>query len=125
MYSAEHTERTYDELVRRSGELLGYGESVVLDASWTREHHRERAVEAANQARAIVVPLRCQAPESTTVERLRGRHATASDADEEVARSIASDADDWPSAWPIDTTGSPEDSADEAVAVIADPQRST
>src|SRR5690606_19188507 len=43
IYGAEWTERTYRELLARAERLLGHGESVVIDASWTRDAHRRAA----------------------------------------------------------------------------------
>jgi predicted kinase len=53
LYSADHTEALYAEVLRRAGMLLARGESVVLDASWTTSasHRRAAAQLAADCAR--------------------------------------------------------------------------
>ncbi len=40
-YAPEHKARVYEELRRRAEELLGHGESVVLDASWSDADERD------------------------------------------------------------------------------------
>ena len=52
IYSPDHTDELYAELLHRAEELLGRGESVVLDASWTSSVHRGRATEVARHAAA-------------------------------------------------------------------------
>lgn len=47
LYAPEHTERTYRELADRAAELLSRGQSVILDASWTRAAHRRLAADVA------------------------------------------------------------------------------
>ncbi|WP_343947317.1 AAA family ATPase, partial [Pseudonocardia zijingensis] len=47
IYTPEHTEELYSELLHRAEQLLGRGESVVLDASWTAAPHRAAAAEIA------------------------------------------------------------------------------
>src|SRR6185295_8720891 len=47
IYTPEHTQRTYAELLHRAGTLLAQGESVVIDASWTRAAHRVLAAQVA------------------------------------------------------------------------------
>lgn len=118
LYAPEHTDRTYRELADRAAELLTHGESVVLDASWSREQHRELAVDAARRTRSTAVALQCTAPSTTTAERLRHRHRTASDADERVAQSLRGDTDEWPEAIRIDTTSSIARSADDAIEAL-------
>lgn len=119
-YSPEVTDRTYRELVRRAGELLRMGESVVLDASWTRSAHRDLARTVARDSAAELVELRCVLdPEvaATRVQRRQelqrsGRDGGASDATPEVARALAARAEPWPEAVEVPTAGT----VDEAVA---------
>jgi hypothetical protein len=97
------------ELLRRAGAALGEGESVVLDASWADRRFREEAARAAGAVAAELVELRCLVPPEVAAARLGSRPPTdPSDATPELARRMAEDADPWPSATPIDTSGSPE-----------------
>jgi len=128
IYSPEWTDRTYDELLRRAGELLALGESVVLDASWLSAAHREAAAETAKRTIADLVQLRCTADGDRAGQRISARAASgphASDATAEIARSMAADADDWPEATPVDTSGRVADAVAAALpAVRPDPETS-
>ena len=115
LYSAAHTDRTYEQLVARAQHLLAQGQSVVLDASWTRAEHRERAAHAATDAGAELVALRCSASRDTAAERVQARRPGPSDADPRVAEQLASQADRWPEAHVVDTTGTVEDAITQAV----------
>ncbi|GDY29807.1 bifunctional aminoglycoside phosphotransferase/ATP-binding protein [Gandjariella thermophila] len=118
IYAPEHTDRTYRELLVRAAALLARGESVVVDASWTSERHRRLAAEAAERTSSALVPLRCTAPAEVTVRRLRSRRGGVSDAGPGVAAAMAVDADDWPQAWTVDTTGSPRTALRQALRVL-------
>ena len=109
LYSPEATERTYAELLTRAARCLGQGESVVLDASWTRDAHRAAAAELARGAHAELVALQCTAPPEVIAQRLRERAGSISDADEAIGRAVAAHADPWPLASAIPTGGSVAD----------------
>lgn len=114
LYAPEHTDRTYAELARMAGELLAHGESVVLDASWSRQEHRDTAVDTAARSHSDVVAFRCTASEEAVSHRLRERTASISDADEAIAETAIDDADPWPQAHAIHTDKAPEDSVRQA-----------
>jgi predicted kinase len=122
LYTPEMTGRTYDELQRRAEALLGQGESVVLDASWTRASHRAAAAEVAGRTVSDLVELRCAASPETArarvAERLRSDR-DASDADAGVADRLAAEADPWPTAVVVDTEGPVEASVRAALAWVA------
>lgn len=105
IYTSEWSGRTYDELLRRARTLLTQGESVILDASWLSAAHRRSAADAARDTGADLVQLRCTADAETAGDRMHRRAAAphASDADTEIARSMAADADPWPEATAVDT----------------------
>lgn len=115
LYSAAHTDRTYQQLTSRAQHLLARGRSVVLDASWTRAGHRAGAARAAADAHAKLVALRCRTSQDTAAERIHTRQPGPSDADPQVAEQLASQADPWPEAYVVDTTGTIEDSITQAV----------
>jgi len=108
-YSTDSTDRVYTAMLDRACDLLSGGRSVVLDASWTHEEHRVRAAETAIATSADLVQLRCTAPAELTEHRLRQRAASRRDHDSEatpaVAVAMAHDADPWPAATGIDTSG--------------------
>ncbi|HEY3682778.1 MAG TPA: AAA family ATPase [Streptosporangiaceae bacterium] len=105
VYAPEWSDRTYTELMRRAAALLAMGESVVVDASWLSAAHRAAAARTADDAAADLVQLRCATDPAISAHRIRDRAAAphASDADPEVARAMAADADPWPEAEPVDT----------------------
>jgi uncharacterized protein len=103
IYTQQWTERTYAELLTRAERLLERGESVVLDASFTRAAHRERAADVAARTSSTLVALRCEADPGVAAARLRSRARTASDADERIAAAMATGADPWPEAITIRT----------------------
>ncbi|MDD7967912.1 bifunctional aminoglycoside phosphotransferase/ATP-binding protein [Actinomycetospora lemnae] len=118
LYGAEHTAATYGELLHRAEELLGLGESVVLDASWTAAAPREAATALAARASAALTSLRCEAPRAVADERIRRRRGSASDATPLVAAVMAADADPWLEATAIDTGGTVDAAVDAALAAV-------
>ncbi len=120
LYAPEMTERVYRALLERAEASLSRGESVVLDASWTREPDRCRARDLAAATASDLVALECVAPAAVTAERRRSRGPTASDADEEVAREMAGDADPWPEATHLPTGDAEANSLARAKAVLVD-----
>ena len=118
IYSPEHTERTYAELLRRAGELLSRGESVVLDASWSAAEERDLARKVAERTYSTLVSLRCTAPVDVTDARLRTRTGSLSDADPAIAHAMAADAAPWPQASDVDTSGTPEAALTEATRIV-------
>ncbi|HUB42562.1 MAG TPA: AAA family ATPase [Streptosporangiaceae bacterium] len=103
IYTQSWTERTYAEIVSRAIVLLGVGESVVLDASWTSARHRQAVAAAADRAGADLVQLRCSAPLAVTTNRVSSRIGGASDATPAIAARLAAEQDTWPEATVIDT----------------------
>jgi aminoglycoside phosphotransferase family enzyme/predicted kinase len=112
IYSEEATRRTYSELLDRAATLLGYGESVILDASWVRAADRGLAASVAAGAFADLVALRCELDASIAAERMRRRETEGtdpSDADAAVAKAMAATADPWPEAVAVSTVAPPDD----------------
>jgi aminoglycoside phosphotransferase family enzyme/predicted kinase len=121
LYAPAHTERTYTELVRRTRELLGLGETVVLDASWNSAERRTDAADVAARTHSRLVPLRCWAPESTTAARLANRKDSISDATPEIAQHMSLNVHPWPEAHIILTAGTECDSLTQAMAYLTEP----
>lgn len=118
LYSAEHTDRTYAELLRRAVAQLAHGVPVVLDATWTRAAHRDRAARAATEAGAELVALRCVVDRDTAAARTAARGPGPSDAGPEVAARLAEEAEDWPDAHEVDTGGDPAHAVEQALAAL-------
>jgi uncharacterized protein len=104
IYTAPWTERTYAELLRRAASLLHMGESVIVDASWTRPRHRLAAAATATHAVADLVQLQCDSPAGVAARRLGERRGSSSDAGLEVACELAAAWAPWPGATRIDTS---------------------
>ena len=85
IYSPDHTDKTYEELLRRAETLLIRGESVVLDASWLSTRHRLWAGQVAARTHSRMVGLRCGVPPGVAEARLRARTGSISDADPAIA----------------------------------------
>jgi uncharacterized protein len=121
IYAPAHTERTYGEMLRRAEELLGRGESVVLDASWTDGDLRARAGHVATNAHCGFFPLRCEVDNDVAASRIRTRTGTLSDADPTIAVTMAADAAPWPEATPLDTAGAPAEAVAAALHALDAP----
>ena len=109
IYDAPTTAATYGELVERARELLGAGECAVLDATWTDRRWRALAEDVAAETSSDLVELCCCAPRQAAAERIRRRAATGSDisdATPHITDELARQADPWPHATRIDTSGS-------------------
>jgi aminoglycoside phosphotransferase family enzyme/predicted kinase len=114
IYTESWTRRTYSEIIKRAARLLSYGESVIIDASWTSAQLRAQAADLAEHA--DVIALNCHTPRAE--DRLRARAHGVSDADPAIAGRMAEIADPWPEAITIDTSGPVEESAERALLAI-------
>lgn len=106
-YTPERVAAVYTALLDAAGQLLGRGESVVLDASWTTAEHRLAARVLAARHHAVCVELRCAVDPRTADARIAARGPSPSDADAAVAARMRAAAAPWPEAVRIDTAGGP------------------
>ena len=121
LYTAERTQQTYRLMIERAHLLLGHGESVILDATWSSPEARAEARAVAADRRATVHELRCVAPSEVADARIRDRQATGtdpSDATPEVAHAMAATFNPWPEATVIDTIRSIADTSQEAQTAL-------
>ncbi|GAA2287416.1 hypothetical protein GCM10010149_37240 [Nonomuraea roseoviolacea subsp. roseoviolacea] len=118
IYSGEWTDRTYRELLSRAETLLRHGEPVIIDASWSDAGRREAAERVAQCTSSDLVALRCTALPQLIKERLAHREGGMSDADEAIAAAMTAKAAPWPDAVEIDTSASPTQALDRALAAI-------
>lgn len=105
-YRPEVTAVTYGEVLRRAEHLLGMGESVVVDASWSAAAHRAAAADVALRTASELCQLRCVTAPATACGRIAVRAGDASDATRSVHDAMAATFAPWDDAVVIDTTGS-------------------
>jgi aminoglycoside phosphotransferase family enzyme/adenylate kinase family enzyme len=117
IYGPAWTAQTYDELLERATALLGRGESVVLDASWTDPSHRTLVEEAAKATSSTLTVLRCEVALEVAAARIAARDGI-SDADEMVAARMSRAEKPWRGAVTIDTGNSPETSLEIAMGAV-------
>jgi aminoglycoside phosphotransferase family enzyme/predicted kinase len=121
IYDATSTAATYAEMLRRAEIAIAYGESIVLDATWSSEALRVRAREVAGAGRAEIIELCCDCPPRVADARLAARMIggrDASDADVAIAARVRSRFDAWPGAHTIGTASDPEVSSSEALGHV-------
>ncbi len=70
IYSPEWNEKTYAALIEEARKELARGNSVILDASWSRAEQRRRARRAAEEREALFAVIECSAPDEALRVRL-------------------------------------------------------
>ncbi len=107
IYSSDMTDRTYAELLRLARSALAAGESVVLDASWTRADERAAARGITEDIGAVVVELECELDSQVAAARIAVRMGTddRSDATPEIAAHLRALREPWPEAITVSTVG--------------------
>ena len=82
MYSKTATGRTYDALVSLAEKEIKKGNSVAIDATFSREKYRKQVVSMAEQSGADIVFIECTVPDPVLQKRLimRNGRDTISDA---------------------------------------------
>lgn len=121
-YAPEAVAGVYREMLVEAGRLLRGGESVVLDASWLQADRRDEAQALALEVHATFIEIECQVADDERERRIVERRAvggSASDATIEVSRQLVAGRDPWPSAVPIDTSGSAGAAVARALASVA------
>ena len=106
LYSPAHSAATYEEMLRRAGNILALGRSVVLDATWLSSARREAAREAAEALAADVIEVECRADRDILLQRLAARAERgddASDATPAVLEEQFRRRDPWAEAITVDT----------------------
>ncbi|HEV3003466.1 MAG TPA: AAA family ATPase [Pirellulales bacterium] len=74
-YRPEVRDRVYDEVLRRTEEVLGKGLSVVLDGTFLAARHRQRAIAEARRRCAVPLVVRCSCAADVALERIARRAA--------------------------------------------------
>ncbi|MEE9202748.1 MAG: AAA family ATPase [Dehalococcoidia bacterium] len=127
IYAADFDRRTYDELLRRAGEVLGRGGWAIIDASFRRREERERAQEMARRYGAAFGIVQVTCPETTVKQRLEHRlgEATPSDGRWEIYLEHKRDFDPITATPPthhltVDTSQPPEELCQQAARAVVD-----
>lgn len=123
IYSAEMNARVYDELRRQTELLLSHGESVIVDATWSKATERMALRRVAETSAAEVHEVHCVLPRAIARERVVRRSASVhnpSDATAEIVDFILDHFEPWPRAHEIRTDRSINDSLETALAAITD-----
>jgi aminoglycoside phosphotransferase family enzyme/predicted kinase len=110
LYTPERTARTYAALIERARSLLGRGESVILDASWSDAAWRADADQLAHDTTSAIGRFVLSLPADVADARARLRaqsHADASDASTPVVlRALRSRFAPWADAVTLDASRS-------------------
>jgi predicted kinase len=123
LYTAEWTERTYAECLRRAERLLFEGKRVVVDATFREESKRRMFLDAAVACGVPGGMLLCQAGPEAVRRRLEGRRGDVSDADWSIYQRAA---ESWeevgeatrPVCHVIRTEGNPEEVLSQAMGAM-------
>jgi uncharacterized protein len=119
------TEATYGALFARARPLLERGESVILDASFSRAPWRTTAATLATETCSELTELRCLVPADVAAARLHQRTVTgadASDAGAGIAAAMVHDFDSWPTATSVGTLPPAEDVLPAVLDRLGDPR---
>ncbi len=103
LYGESATDDMYRQLIDHASSLLDAGESVIVDASWAREAHREAARLAAHRHGAQLIEIQCDLDPDLARERIRSRQRTGRGASDATTDLIGRSRDAWPAAMPLDT----------------------
>ncbi len=124
VYSPQETDRTYAECLRRAEALLFSGGRALVDATFRKEEHRRPFGQLGRQLCVPCLFIHCQADATLVQQRLALRRADASDADWDIYQQVAGEWEASAAAsparnWPIDTRGTPQDSLQQALAILS------
>jgi aminoglycoside phosphotransferase family enzyme/predicted kinase len=110
IYSQEWTDRTYRALLFEAKRELARGNSIILDASWSKARHRAEAQELAAAREALFGIVECTAPSQVLEARLSRPTRRVTDGriellEDQRAFYEAPDADEVDVLVQIDTSG--------------------
>lgn len=124
-YTPEARAAIYDKIIRRAGDILNTGHSVLIDATFLNSADRDKAAAVATNAGVALHRLWLDAPLETLIDRVTTRHGDASDADADVVRAQYASAMQ-PKDWQMITAkGSIADTVARAKAALAIPASGT
>ncbi|TNE91559.1 MAG: hypothetical protein EP330_04965 [Deltaproteobacteria bacterium] len=108
LYTPEHTERTYAEVLRLARRALTDGRPVVVDATWSTEARRAPLTALATELGVPFDLVVCTLDEAVCARRMAARHGDASDADFAIHALAAQRWEKPARAYTVDTGGSLE-----------------
>lgn len=121
-YAAEQVQLVYEHLLAEARTLLGLGESVVLDASWSDAAERAAAGVIALETSSALSCLLCAVADETAAQRIKARGPDhESDATVEVRTGMTPHFAAWPEAVTIDCDRPIVESVQSALVVLARP----
>eukprot|EP00644_Phytophthora_capsici_P009092 jgi/Phyca11/526037/estExt2_fgenesh1_pm.C_PHYCAscaffold_60122 len=91
LYSAEMTQRTYDEILKLATKHLRKGQRVVVDATFRDPFQRQRFIAAARAEGALFAVIMCECDREITKGRLLARKNDISNATWEVYEQMESE----------------------------------
>lgn len=117
-YSARAVHTVYVEMLRQARSLLGRGEHVVLDATWSDPEQRSAVRDLADETMSELHELCCVLPSTEAETRIRHRLESGGDLSEAtpaVASELAGRFAQWPEAIDLPTRARPDEVLEEAV----------
>ncbi len=121
-YDDESRQAVYRALLARAARALTDGKTVVADATWHTAEVRDLARECAVATSSVLYEFECRTPRALAVERAERRlqHGGGqSQVSGAVALMLAEQREVWPTAIPLDTSGSPLDALRSVARILA------
>lgn len=121
-YDDESRLQVYRALVVRAERALANGETVVADATWESDELRQLAWRCAEATASELLEFECHAPPALAAARAERRVRQGlgrSQAGGAVALMLAGRRDAWPTAIPVDCSGSPQEAIRSIAYVVA------
>lgn len=73
LYSTEMSDKTYNKLINRAKESIAKGESVILDATFSNQHLRQKLINTLENEKTEYIFVEIMASDATIIERLKVR----------------------------------------------------
>lgn len=123
IYSPDWTEKTYNALIEEAASELARGNSIVLDASWSKAEQRARAREVARRWEASFIIVECTVGEEVLERRLSKPSRSITDGrvellDEQSAAYERPEPDEADRLVRVDTSGAFEEAARQAYEAV-------
>lgn len=103
LYAPANVTAVYEEILRRAGQHLAAGQSVILDGTWRDAQFRALARRLASDKHAPITEIHCVLPADVAAERIKSRAPGNSDATPQIGAALAARDFQWDSAHRIDT----------------------